>query len=83
MKTHILIIVNLKFRLQTPCSFGDVTENVKSSHASGIPINNFLYYNHSLIHRVEHFLSPLESKQEAISRMKSHKMRISEVYVLS
>ena len=39
MKAHIFLIANLKFRLQTPCSFGDMTENVKFS---GIPINNFL-----------------------------------------
>ena len=39
MKAHILLIANLKFRLQTPCSFGDMAENVK---LIGIPINNFL-----------------------------------------
>ena len=39
MKAHIFLIANLKFRLQTPCSFGDTTENVK---LIGIPINNFL-----------------------------------------
>ena len=39
MKTHIFLIANLKFRLQTPCSFGDMAENVK---LIGIPINNFL-----------------------------------------
>ena len=39
MKAHIFLISNLKFRLQTPCSFGDMAENVK---LIGIPINNFL-----------------------------------------
>ena len=39
MKAHIFLIPNLKFRLQTPCSFGDMAENVK---LIGIPINNFL-----------------------------------------
>ena len=39
MKTHIFLIANLKFRFQTPCSFGDMAENVK---LIGIPINNFL-----------------------------------------
>ena len=39
MKAHIFLIANLKFRLQTPCSFGDTAENVK---LIGIPINNFL-----------------------------------------
>ena len=39
MKAHIFLIANLKFRLQTPCSFGDMAENVKFI---GIPINNFL-----------------------------------------
>ena len=39
MKAHIFLIANLKFRLQTPCSFGDMSENVK---LIGIPINNFL-----------------------------------------
>ena len=39
MKAHIFLIANLKFRLQTPCSFGDMAENVK---LIGIPINNFL-----------------------------------------
>ena len=39
MKAHIFLIANLKFRLQTPCSFGDIAENVK---LIGIPINNFL-----------------------------------------
>ena len=38
MKAHIFLIANLKFRLQTPCSFGDMAENVK---LIGIPINNF------------------------------------------
>ena len=39
MKAHIFLIANLKFRLQTPCIFGDMAENVK---LIGIPINNFL-----------------------------------------
>ena len=39
IEAHIFIIANLKFRLQTPCSFGDMAENVK---LIGIPINNFL-----------------------------------------
>ena len=39
MKAHIFLIANLKFRLQTPCSFGDMAENVK---LIGIPINIFL-----------------------------------------
>ena len=39
MKAHIFLIANLKFCLQTPCSFGDMAENVK---LIGIPINNFL-----------------------------------------
>ena len=39
MKAHIFLIANLKFHLQTPCSFGDMAENVK---LIGIPINNFL-----------------------------------------
>ena len=39
MKAHIFVIANLKFRLQTPCSFGDMAENVI---LIGIPINNFL-----------------------------------------
>ena len=39
MKAHIFLIANLKFRLQTPCSFGDMAGNVK---LIGIPINNFL-----------------------------------------
>ena len=39
MKAHIFLIADLKFRLQTPCSFGDMAENVK---LIGIPINNFL-----------------------------------------
>ena len=39
MKAHIFLISNLKFRLQTPCSFGDMADNVK---LIGIPINNFL-----------------------------------------
>ena len=39
MKAHIFLIANLKFRLQTPCSFGDMAENVKFI---GIPIINFL-----------------------------------------
>ena len=39
MKAHIFLIANLKFRLQTPCSFGDMAEKVK---LIGIPINNFL-----------------------------------------
>ena len=39
MKAHIFLIANLKFRLQTPCSFRDMAENVK---LIGIPINNFL-----------------------------------------
>ena len=39
MKAHIFLIANLKFRFQTPCSFGDMAENVKFI---GIPIYNFL-----------------------------------------
>ena len=39
MKAYIFLIANLKFHLQTPCSFGDMAENVK---LIGIPINNFL-----------------------------------------
>ena len=39
MKAHIFLIANLKFCLQTPCSFGDMAENVK---LIGIPINDFL-----------------------------------------
>ena len=39
MKAHIFLIENLKFRLQTYCSFGDMADNVK---IIGIPINNFL-----------------------------------------
>ena len=39
MKAHIFLIANLKFCLQTPCSFRDMAENVKFI---GIPINNFL-----------------------------------------
>ena len=39
MKANIFLIANLKFRRQTPCSFGDMAENVK---LIGIPINNFL-----------------------------------------
>ena len=39
MKAHIFLIANLKFRLQTPCSFENMTENVK---LTGIPINNIL-----------------------------------------
>ena len=38
-KPIFFLISNLKFRLQTPCSFGDMAENVK---LIGIPINNFL-----------------------------------------
>ena len=39
MKAYIFAIANLKFRHQSPCSFGDVTENVKFI---GIPILDFL-----------------------------------------
>ena len=39
MKAHIFLITDLKFCLQTPCSLGDMAENVK---LIGIPINNFL-----------------------------------------
>ena len=39
MKAHIFLIANLKFCLQTPCTFGNMAENVK---LIGIPINNFL-----------------------------------------
>ena len=41
MKAHIFLIANLKFCLQTPCSFGDVAENVK---LIGKPINNLCIY---------------------------------------
>ena len=66
MKAHIFLIANLKFCLQTPCSFRDMVENVK---LIGIPINNFLcmYLHHSLIPRVAYFVLPLESKQEVTS----------------
>ena len=39
MKAHIFLIADLKFCLQTPCSLGDMAENVK---LIGIPINDFL-----------------------------------------
>ena len=38
-ESHIFLTANLKFRLQTPCSFGDTAGKWK---LIGIPINNFL-----------------------------------------
>ena len=39
MKAHTFLLSNLKFRLQTPCSLGDMAGSVK---LIGIPINDFL-----------------------------------------
>ena len=67
MEAHIFLIADLKFRLQTPCSFGDMAGNVKFI---GVPINHFLRINnihHSLIPRVAYLVLPLVSIQEVTS----------------
>ena len=71
IKAHIFLVANPKFQLQILCSFGDMTKNVKFI---GIPENNFLCFHNSLITRGAYFLLSLESKQEATSRVKLHKM---------
>ena len=78
MKAHIFLIANLKFRLQTPCSFGDMAENVK---LIGIPINNFLCIYiiasspglHTLfcLWRVNKTLPQGETSQNAFQRSRS------------
>ena len=77
-KPHIFLIANLKFRLQTPCSFGDMAENVK---LIGIPINNFLcIYIIASSPGLHTLFLPLESKQEVTSGWNLTKY-ISEIKV--
>ena len=67
MKAHIFLIANPKFQLQILCSFGDIPKMVK---LIGIPENNFLcIFITASSPGVHTFLLPLESKQEATTKM--------------
>ena len=78
MKAHIFLIANLKFHLQTPCSFGDMAENVKFI---GIPINNFLciyiiasspgLHTFFCLWRVNKKLPQVETSQNTFQRSRS------------